>query len=37
MKITVLTLFPDMFKGILENSIIKRAIANKVVEIPPII
>ena len=33
MKITVLTLFPDMFKGILENSIIKRAIANKVVEI----
>ena len=33
MKITVLTLFPEMFTGILENSIIKRAIANNVVEI----
>ena len=33
MKITVLTLFPEMFKGILENSIIKRAIANNVAEI----
>ena len=33
MKITVLTLFPEMFTGILENSIIKRAIASGVVEI----
>lgn len=33
MKITVLTLFPEMFTGILENSIIKRAIANGVAEI----
>ena len=33
MKITVLTLFPEMFAGILENSIIKRAIAAGVVEI----
>ena len=33
MKITVLTLFPEMFTGILENSIIKRAIAAGVVEI----
>ena len=28
MKITILTLFPEMFTGILENSIIKRAIAK---------
>ena len=33
MKITVLTLFPEMFAGVLENSIIKRAIAAGVVEI----
>lgn len=33
MKITILTLFPEMFSGILENSIIKRAIAANVVEI----
>lgn len=33
MKITILTLFPEMFTGILENSIIKRAIAKNVVEI----
>ena len=33
MKITVLTLFPEMFTGVLENSIIKRAIASGVVEI----
>ena len=33
MRITVLTLFPEMFTGILENSIIKRAISNGVVEI----
>lgn len=33
MKITVLTLFPEMFTGVLENSIIKRAIAAGVVEI----
>ena len=33
MKITILTLFPEMFTGILENSIIKRAIEKKVVEI----
>ena len=28
MKITILTLFPEMFLGILDNSIIKRAIAK---------
>ena len=33
MKITILTLFPEMFDGILNNSIIKRAIAKNVVEI----
>ena len=33
MRITVLTLFPEMFTGVLENSIIKRAIAAGVVEI----
>ena len=33
MKITILTLFPEMFDGILSNSIIKRAIANKIVEV----
>ena len=33
MKITILTLFPDMFTGFMTNSIIKRAIANNLVEI----
>lgn len=33
MKITILTLFPEMFNGFLENSIIKRALAKKVVEV----
>lgn len=33
MKITVLTLFPEMFDGFLTNSIIKRAIGKGVVEV----
>ena len=33
MKITILTLFPEMFDGFLSNSIIKRAIAKEVVSI----
>ena len=33
MKIDILTLFPEMFDGILNASIIKRAISNKKVEI----
>lgn len=33
MRITILTLFPDMFKGFCDTSIIKRAIDNDVVEI----
>lgn len=33
MKITILTLFPEMFDGFLTNSIIKRAIAKKIVEV----
>ena len=33
MKIDVLTLFPDMFKVILDNSIIKRAISSNKVNI----
>lgn len=33
MKITILTLFPEMFDGLLSNSIIKRAIAKGVVEV----
>lgn len=33
MKITIYTLFPEMFDGFLTNSIIKRAIGNKVVEV----
>lgn len=33
MKITILTLFPELFDGFLTNSIIKRAIAKKVVEV----
>lgn len=33
MKITILTLFPDMFEGFMNNSIIKRAIAKNIVEI----
>ena len=33
MKITILTLFPEMFDGFLSNSIIKRTIDKKIVEI----
>ena len=33
MKITILTLFPEMFDGFLSNSIIKRAIAKELVEV----
>ena len=33
MKIDILTLFPEMFSGFLETSIIKRAIQNKYVDI----
>ena len=33
MKIDVLTLFPDMFKGVLNESIIGRAISNEIVNI----
>lgn len=33
MKITILTLFPEMFDGFMTNSIIKRAIAKNLVEI----
>lgn len=33
MKITILTLFPEMFDGFLSNSIIKRAIAKNIVEV----
>ena len=33
MKITILTLFPEMFDGFLTNSIIKRAVSKGVVEI----
>jgi len=33
MKITILTLFPEMFDGFLTNSIIKRAIAKGVVDV----
>ncbi|MCR5231200.1 MAG: tRNA (guanosine(37)-N1)-methyltransferase TrmD [Acholeplasmatales bacterium] len=33
MKITILTLFPQMFKGFVEESIIKRAIEKEVVEV----
>ena len=33
MRITILTLFPEMFDGFLTNSIIKRAIAKQIVEI----
>ncbi|NCA96385.1 MAG: hypothetical protein EOM74_05340 [Methanomicrobia archaeon] len=33
MKITILTLFPEMFDGFLTNSIIKRAIAKGLVSI----
>ena len=31
MKIDILTLFPEMFKGVLESSIIKRAIESELV------
>ena len=33
MKITILTLFPDMFNGFLNESIIKRAIDKGIVEV----
>ena len=33
MKITILTLFPEMFDGFLTNSIIKRAISKNIVEV----
>ena len=33
MKIDILTLFPDMFQGVFSESIIKRAIEEKKVEI----
>ena len=33
MRITILTLFPEMFDGLVNNSIVKRAISRKVVEI----
>ena len=33
MRITILTLFPEMFNGFMTNSIIKRAIAKEIVEI----
>ncbi len=33
MKIDVLTLFPEMFNGILNESIIKKAIEKKIVNI----
>lgn len=33
MKITILTLFPEMFSGLLTNSIVKRAIAKGVVTV----
>ena len=33
MKIDVLTLFPDMFNGVFNESIIKRALDNKLIEI----
>ena len=33
MKIDVLTLFPDMFNGVFDESIIKRAISNNLVDI----
>ena len=33
MKITILTLFPNMFDGFLDNSIIKRAISKNIGEI----
>ena len=33
MKIDVLTLFPNMFNGVFDESIIKRALDNKIIEI----
>ena len=33
MRITILTLFPEMFTGMMENSIVKRAISKGVVEV----
>lgn len=36
MKITILTLFPEMFQGFLGTSIIKRAIGKNIVDITPV-
>ncbi len=36
MKITILTLFPEMFDGFLNTSIIRRAIAKGIVDIKPL-
>ena len=33
MKIDILTLFPEMFRGVFDESIIKRAVDKKIVEI----
>ena len=33
MKIDILTLFPNMFEGVFQESIIKRALENKIIEI----
>lgn len=33
MRITILTLFPEMFEGFISNSIIKRAIGKEIVEV----
>jgi tRNA (guanine37-N1)-methyltransferase len=33
MRIDILTIFPEFFLGVTQNSIIKRAIDNKTVEI----
>lgn len=33
MKITILTLFPEMFEGVLSSSILKRAIEKEIVEV----
>ena len=32
-RFDILTLFPDMFKGLVEDSIIKRAIEKKLIEV----
>ena len=33
MRIDILTLFPDMFRGAFENSILKRAVAKQLLEL----